>query len=59
MDVMRKNLKNRVKDVHWKLAEQMTRNYDHIMIPVFNVSDMIKKSKRKINSETAQRMTIW
>jgi IS605 OrfB family transposase len=58
-DLLRNRIKNKIKDVHWKIANEMCQNYKHIMISKFCVSGMIKKGSRKINSETVRKMLQW
>lgn len=56
---MRNKIANKMKDVHWKMANDLTSNYDHIMISRFKVSDMVKRLSRKINSQTVRKMLSW
>lgn len=44
-------------ELHKKTSKYLLDNYDIILLPTFNVSDMIKKtSKRVINNKTVRRM---
>lgn len=41
------------------MARDLTKNYDHVMISKFRVSDMVKRLSRKINSENVRKMLTW
>lgn len=59
MTKMRDKIQNRVRDCHWKLADHLCREYGHIMISQFRVSEMTKRISQKINSETVHKMLHW
>lgn len=52
-------VKNKISEVHRKLALYLCSNYRTILIPKFDVKRMIKKQDRKLNAKTARAMTTW
>ena len=52
-------IKNKVKEIHRKLALWLCQTYKVILIPVFESSQMVRKGKRKINAMTARNMLTW
>jgi transposase len=44
---------------HKNLCHQLCQEYDHILIPKFQVSGMIKKWERKIKSVVVRKMLNW
>jgi putative transposase len=46
-------------DAHWQLASKLCNKYEHVMIPVFKVSQMVNRFKRKIRSRTVREMLHW
>lgn len=52
-------IKNRVKEVHHKMAKWLCENYKVILIPEFETSKMVKKGERKIRSKTVRNMLTW
>jgi len=55
----RVRLQNLVNEVHKQLAKHLSTHYDLVMIPSFEVSQMIRKRDRKIGSQSARQMTTW
>lgn len=55
----RNKIRSVVDEVHWKTIRYLCSNYDNIVIPTFNVSQMVTKATRKINSKTARAMLTW
>ncbi len=53
---LRTRIRNLVDEVHKQLAKFLATNYDLVLIPSFNVSEMIRKGERCINSTTARQM---
>ncbi|MCI0709803.1 MAG: transposase, partial [Chloroflexi bacterium] len=45
-----------IAELHHKVALFLVRNYDVILLPIFKVSDMVKRQKRKIRSKTVRAM---
>ena len=48
-----------VDEVHWKSADYLCKHYDVILLPSFGTSGMVRRSRRKINRNTARRMLLW
>lgn len=49
-------IKNLVDELHWKVIKFFTNRFKVIIFPPFNVSEMIKKSKRKISKKVVRSM---
>ena len=47
---------NLIDELHFKSINYIVSNYDIILLPNFNVSDMVSKTKRKLNSKTVRNM---
>ena len=56
---LRIKIRNLVDECHKKTACWLTKNYTDIFIPTFESSQMVKKTKRKLNSKTARNMLTW
>jgi transposase len=56
---MAAKIDNLKTDVHWKLANELCASYEHVMIPVFKVSQMVNRFKRKIRCRTVREMLHW
>lgn len=52
-------IQNLINEVHKQLTKHLSTNYDLIMIPKFEICQMIRKVTRKINSKTVRQMTTW
>lgn len=52
-------IKDYIEEMHNKCAKWLCENYKNILIPEFNVSEMILKGKRKLRSETVRKMVTW
>jgi putative transposase len=52
-------IRNRVKEVHRKMAKWLCESYEAILIPPFETKQMANRTKRKINSKTARQMLTW
>jgi putative transposase len=52
-------IKNKVKEVHCKMAKWLCENYKVILIPKFESSQMTKRTARKLNSKTARSLLTW
>ena len=50
---------NLKRDLHWKMAREITSCYDDVLMPVFRVKEMIGKEGRRINKETVKKMLHW
>lgn len=49
-------IKNLVNELHWKVIKFFTSRFKVIIFPPFNVSEMVKKSKRKISKKVVRSM---
>lgn len=56
---LRLRIKSLVREVHCQLSVFLTREYDIIMLPKFEVSQMVTKSSRKIGSNSTRSMLTW
>lgn len=52
-------IQNLVNEVHKQLAKHLAINYDLVMIPKFETSQMIRRENRKIGSQTVRQMARW
>ena len=52
-----RKIKNKVSELHWKTISYLMKNYDHIMIPEFKISGMIKG--KKISKQTKRMMCMY
>ncbi len=52
-------IRSLVNETHKQLAKFIATNYDLVMIPKFETSQMIKKGARKICSSTVRQMLKW
>jgi len=53
---LRIKIRNIVKDLHFKTATYLCENYKNILLPSFNVKQMINKNNRKISKRTVRNM---
>jgi IS605 OrfB family transposase len=60
-DRLQATLENLRTDAHWKLAAELCRSYEHVMIPVFKVAQMVNRDdgRRKIGKRTVREMYNW
>lgn len=56
---LRSKIRNLIDDCHKKTASYLTKNYQVILLPKFETSEMTNRSKRKIRSKTARQMLTW
>jgi putative transposase len=56
---LRQRIRNLVNDVHKKAASFLARNFDVVVLPEFESSQMVKRAKRRINTKTARMMLTW
>lgn len=52
-----KNIRNKVDEMHWKTISYLIRNYDIILLPEYNTSQMIRG--RKLNRKTKRMMNVF
>lgn len=53
---LRNNVSNLIDELHWKTAKFLTDNFDVILLPTFESSQMVIKADRKITSKTVRSM---
>jgi len=56
---MRNRIKNLVDELHHKVSKFLVDHFDIIFLPSFDVSQMVKRGKRKINSKSARSLLTW
>jgi putative transposase len=56
---IRGKIRNLVDECHKKTANYLAKNYQLILLPTFETSEMTNRSKRKIRSKTARQMLTW
>lgn len=56
---IRIKIRNLIDECHKKTACWLTENYTDIFLPTFESSQMVRKTKRKLNSKTARNMMTW
>jgi len=53
---LRCKIKNMVKELHHKVARFLVDNFDVIFLPIFETSQMVSKSRRKLRNKTVREM---
>lgn len=56
---VRFKIRNLIDELHWKVIKFLTSRFKVIIFPPFNVSEMIKKSKRKLNKKVVRSMNSF
>lgn len=56
---IRIRIRNLIDECHKQVANYLTSNYKVIFLPTFETSQMVVKSKRKLNTKTARAMLTW
>lgn len=56
---LEQRISNLAKEAHRKIARWMCSNYRVILLPTFEVSKMVKKSKRKLSKFNVRKMMRW
>lgn len=59
MERIRTRIKNLRSECHKQVASYLARNYDVIILPTFETSEMVVKKKRKLKNKTARAMMTW
>ena len=55
-----KKIQNLITDAHYQIINDILElDFDYIILPNFNVSNMVKKGNRKIRKKTARQMMSW
>ncbi|WP_372371592.1 RNA-guided endonuclease InsQ/TnpB family protein [Candidatus Uabimicrobium sp. HlEnr_7] len=58
-DRMRWKIKDLISEIHHKTANFLCKHFEIIIIPPFETSQMVLRSKRKIRSKTVRAMLNW
>lgn len=53
---MKVKIGNLIDELHFKSINYIVTNYDIILLPHFNVSDMVSKTRRKLKSKSVRQM---
>jgi putative transposase len=56
---MREQVKNLIDELHHKAALFLVSNFDHILLPTFETSQMVSKSGRKLKNKTVRSMLTF
>jgi IS605 OrfB family transposase len=56
---VRLGIKNKIRDLHHKVAKYLCENYKTIFLPTFATSQMVKRAERKIGSKVARAMMTF
>ena len=56
---IRIRIRNLIDECHKQIANYLTTHYRVIFLPTFETSQMVVKSKRKLNTKTARAMLTW
>lgn len=59
MEKIRTRIKNLRSECHKQVASYLAKNYDVIVLPTFETSEMVIKKKRKLKNKTARSMMNW
>ncbi len=59
MERIRTRIKNLRSECHKQVASYLARNYDIIVLPTFETSEMVVRKKRKLKNKTARAMMTW
>ena len=56
---LRRRIKNLVDEVHWKTISFVLSNFQNVIIPPFEVKNMVNRSTRKITKKSVRQMIGW
>ena len=56
---LRLRIRHLVDEMHRKAIRHLLENFDNVLIPIFQVSNMVKKVDRKITKRTVRNMLSW
>lgn len=56
---IRFKIRNLIDELHWKTIKFFTSRFKVIIFPPFNVSEMVKKSKRKLSKKVVRSMNCF
>jgi putative transposase len=57
--VLRKRIRDLVTEVHCKAIVFLLNTFDHIIIPPFNVGQMVRRQNRKLSKSSVRKMLSW
>ena len=55
----RRRIKSLVDEVHHKAACWLTDHFEHVIIPLFQTSRMVRRSSRRVGKKTVRDMLSW
>lgn len=58
-DRLRRKIRNLIDELHHKVAKFLVENFDIILLPTFEVSEMVLKNSRRIRSRSVRQMLNW
>lgn len=58
-DRLRWRIRDLRDEIHHKAARFLVDNYDIILLPTFEVSQMVSRSKRRLRKKTVRNMLTW
>lgn len=56
---LRWKIKDLVKEMHYKVASWLVDNFDIILLPTFETSEMTLKRGRRLNKKSVRQMLTW
>jgi putative transposase len=56
---LRERIRNLITEFHCKAVHFILSKFNEIILPTFNVSQMVKRANRKIRSKTVRQMLCW
>ena len=57
---IRKHLKDKVNDTHYRVSKWLARNYEYILLPKMHVRQMVRRRRgRRINGTTVKNLFLW
>lgn len=56
---IQEKIRNLIHEIHKKVAIYLCENYRVILLPEFNVSQMMKRFNRRISRKTVRQMVTW
>ncbi|WP_293098032.1 transposase [Moorena sp. SIOASIH] len=59
MERLRTKIRSLRTELHKQVASYLAKNYDVIVLPTFETSQMVVRKKRKLKSKTARAMMTW
>ena len=53
---MRRRIRNLIDEMHHKIARYLADNFDIILLPTFETSDIVMRGKRKLRKKSVRQM---